>query len=222
VINGACIPYKTLCCPHRYLNIYGIERRKSPASLQVSHLFLRRHPAHNSAAASSDNASPLVYLLTPNQMLDNDYRLPSYLAPSDTRCIPGLDRSKLQAELAEILDYRQGESELGAQPESYDMAGKKSLAGADGDANSDDDEWVETPEATAPPPGGLHGLYPVMAIDCEMVGLFVDVTHQAYVQIVTQVGQELARVSVIDFQSGVNVYDKLVKPAHPVLDYRTQ
>jgi RNA exonuclease 1 len=155
-------------------------------------------------------------------MLDNDYRLPTYLHPSDTRCIPGLDRSKLQAELAEILDFRQGESELGAQPESYEMAGKKSLAGSDGDAKLDDDEWVETPEATAPPAGGLNGLYPVMAIDCEMVSREICVQRRAQVQVVTQIGQELARVSVIDFQSGVNVYDKLVKPAHPVLDYRTQ
>ena len=180
-------------------------------------------PSDEAAAASSDNASPLIYLLTPNQMLDNDYRLPSYIAPSDTRNIPGLDRSKLPEELAEILDFRQGESELGAQPESYEMAGKKSLVDANGEAKSDDDEWVETSEATAPPAGGSHGLYPVMAIDCEMVGYAAMLLRPvAHVQVVTQIGQELARVSVIDFQSGVNVYDKLVKPAHPVLDYRTQ
>lgn len=35
-------------------------------------------------------------------------------------------------------------------------------------------------------------------------------------------GQELARVSVIDYQSGVNVFDELVKPPKPVADYRTQ
>ena len=127
-------------------------------------------PSDEAAAASSDNASPLIYLLTPNQMLDNDYRLPSYIAPSDTRNIPGLDRSKLPEELAEILDFRQGEPELGAQPESYEMTGKKSLVDANGESKSDDDEWVETPEATAPPVGGSNGLYPVMAIDCEMVG----------------------------------------------------
>lgn len=38
----------------------------------------------------------------------------------------------------------------------------------------------------------------------------------------TEDGQALARVSVIDFQSGLNVYDHFVKPPRPVLDYRTQ
>ena len=41
-------------------------------------------------------------------------------------------------------------------------------------------------------------------------------------QVVTEDGQELARVSIIDYNSGVNIYDKFVKPAKPVIDYRTQ
>ena len=38
----------------------------------------------------------------------------------------------------------------------------------------------------------------------------------------TAEGQVLARVSVIDFQSGLNVYDELVRPPREVTDYRTQ
>jgi hypothetical protein len=39
---------------------------------------------------------------------------------------------------------------------------------------------------------------------------------------VTEDGQELARVSVIDFNSGVDIFDEFVQPPKPVLDYRTQ
>ena len=35
-------------------------------------------------------------------------------------------------------------------------------------------------------------------------------------------GQELARVSVVDHQSGVNIFDQLVKPSRPVTDYLTK
>ena len=120
------------------------------------------------AVARSDSASPLIYLLTPNQMLDNDYRLPSYISPSDTRTIPGLDRKKIHADLATVLDHREGGGEIGAQPESYSMPGRNGATGPDGlpIKKNDDDEWVETPRAESSPPGGL---YPILAMDCEMV-----------------------------------------------------
>lgn len=41
-------------------------------------------------------------------------------------------------------------------------------------------------------------------------------------QIVTQKGQELARISIIDFSTGTNIFDHLVQPSDLVLDYRTQ
>ena len=48
---------------------------------------------------------------------------------------------------------------------------------------------------------------PMFAVDCEMV--------------ITKDGYELARVSVVD-EKLVCVYDKLVKPDNPVLDYKTE
>lgn len=41
-------------------------------------------------------------------------------------------------------------------------------------------------------------------------------------QVLTEKGTELARVSVIDFTTGENIYDELVKPSAKVVDYRTQ
>ena len=48
---------------------------------------------------------------------------------------------------------------------------------------------------------------PMFAVDCEMVN--------------TKEGQELARVSIVD-QNLRCIYDKLVKPDNPVLDYKTE
>ncbi|OCF37620.1 hypothetical protein I316_00747 [Kwoniella heveanensis BCC8398] len=103
--------------------------------------------------ARADNTPPFLYLLSPHQMIDNDYALPS----------------------------------------------------SRGKGNRRDDPWVETPEAKGMP---ANGRYPILAMDCEMV--------------VSEDGQELARVSVIDYESGENVFDELVKPPKDVIDYRTQ
>ena len=119
------------------------------------------------AVAKSDSASPLIYLLTPSQMLDNDYRLPSYLDPdSDIRTIPGLDINDVSAELAALLRHKEERGEMTAVPESYSMASKN---GTNGRQRLNDDGWVETPEATGPPPDGASGHYPILAMDCEMV-----------------------------------------------------
>nr|XP_018265795.1 uncharacterized protein I303_02169 [Kwoniella dejecticola CBS 10117]OBR87953.1 hypothetical protein I303_02169 [Kwoniella dejecticola CBS 10117] len=121
-------------------------------------------------AATSSDIPPFLYLLTPHQMIDNDYPLPSYISPSDNPIIPGLDLNTL--------------------PES---------------GNKRDDPWVETPQADTSPGDGK---WPVLAIDCEMV--------------LSEDGQELARVSIIDFESGENIFDELVTPPKPIIDYRTQ
>ena len=39
---------------------------------------------------------------------------------------------------------------------------------------------------------------------------------------VTENGKELTRVCVIDFDSGIVVFDQLVKPSKPILDYLTR
>ncbi|KAG1889870.1 hypothetical protein F4604DRAFT_1876618 [Suillus subluteus] len=48
----------------------------------------------------------------------------------------------------------------------------------------------------------------IYAIDCEMC--------------LTEDGKELTRVCMIDYESGIVVYDKLVKPPKPVTDYMTK
>lgn len=121
------------------------------------------------AVAKAESATPLTYLLTPNQMLDNDYRLPSYISPSDTRIIPGLDRTQLRSELASLLDLRENGTEMGAMPDSYSMTKNGAQGVLDGIKKQDDTAWVETAESTKPPEGGLDGLYPILALDCEMV-----------------------------------------------------
>jgi RNA exonuclease 1 len=38
----------------------------------------------------------------------------------------------------------------------------------------------------------------------------------------TEGGKELARVSIIDYDTGIVVYDQLVKPSKPITDYLTR
>ncbi|KAH7889012.1 hypothetical protein F5I97DRAFT_2006350 [Phlebopus sp. FC_14] len=71
--------------------------------------------------------------------------------------------------------------------------------------------WVETPQSVTesvlllPPEKQRARVY---AIDCEMC--------------MTDDGKELTRVCMIDYESGIVVYDKLVKPPKPVTDYLTK
>jgi hypothetical protein len=47
-------------------------------------------------------------------------------------------------------------------------------------------------------------------------------TSEANRQVLTEDGQQLTRVSIIDYHTGLLVLDELVKPRSPVTDYRTQ
>jgi len=161
-------------------------------------------------AQAKTESSPLIYILSPNQMIDNDYRLPFYISSSDHPIIPGVDPTDLPGDLAELLERSNGKPgiDLEVPPSTTSMT-------PNGKPNCDVDRqrgnvtghegWLETPKAEGPPPDGM---YPVLAIDCEMV--------------LSEDGQELARVSVIDYPSGVSVFDELVRPPKPVTDYRTQ
>ncbi|WVF70114.1 hypothetical protein IAT40_004902 [Kwoniella sp. CBS 6097] len=159
--------------------------------------------------ARADNTPPFLYLLSPHQMIDNDYALPSYISPSDTPVIPGLDLSSLPPSLAAALSGTGGPSDVhldvGLGGTGTSMNGNGSGSNSRGKGNRRDDPWVETPEAKGMP---ANGKYPILAMDCEMV--------------VSEDGQELARVSVINYESGENVFDELVKPPKEVIDYRTQ
>ncbi|KAJ6591354.1 hypothetical protein B0H10DRAFT_2091503 [Mycena sp. CBHHK59/15] len=103
---------------------------------------------------------PAQYLLTLEQMVENDYPVPSYMA--------------------DVFEKPPG--------------------------------WIETPaeqkaslldEPVLKPPKKM-----VYSIDCEMC--------------LTEDGKELTRICIIDFYSGAVVYDQLVKPAKPILDYLTR
>ncbi|THU83469.1 ribonuclease H [Dendrothele bispora CBS 962.96] len=71
--------------------------------------------------------------------------------------------------------------------------------------------WVETPEQPEESlltPSEGKPKPKVYGIDCEMC--------------LTEDGKELTRVCVVDFHTGKVVYDTLVKPAKPILDYLTR
>lgn len=81
--------------------------------------------------------------------------------------------------------------------------------------------WVETPQPAVDERKADQKIY---AIDCEMVSaLFVlDELLSLGGQCVTEDGKELTRVCLIDFTSGIVIYDQLVKPSKPILDYLTR
>ena len=121
------------------------------------------------ALAKSDASSPLIYLLTPNQMLDNDYNLPSYIPPSNHHHIPGLDPKSLPSDLAELLSAHRVDGDFEIAPDSYTITRQSmSMNGAASKRSGAEEEWVETPQAVDSPTGGS---YPVLAMDCEMVSL---------------------------------------------------
>ncbi|KAI3612322.1 ribonuclease h [Moniliophthora roreri] len=125
--------------------ISSTEKKRRAAEREMSEIFMNKDPSQ--------------YLLTLDQMIENDYPVPSYMA-----------------------DVFQ-----------------KSLG------------WVETPEqpkVSLLTPNEGKPKRKIYSIDCEMC--------------LTEDGKELARVCMIDFDTGIVVYDRLVKPAKPVIDYLTR
>ena len=99
-------------------------------------------------------------------MIDNDYRLPSYISPSDSLTIPGVDRSGLSPEMQAVLDVtatlRSGAAQIPlvtGESTNGELDRRTEIVRAD-------EGWVETPEATGPP---SEGFYRILAMDCEMV-----------------------------------------------------
>ena len=101
-----------------------------------------------------------MYLLDPNRMLDNDYRLPSYIEASSTPIIPGVDIATLPEALRDLLTNQRD------VPEFTEEEAMNGNGGYPSKFTAGDDGWIETPEATDPP---SNGVYPVLSIDCEMV-----------------------------------------------------
>ncbi|SCV72379.1 BQ2448_3916 [Microbotryum intermedium] len=120
----------------------------------------RREKARKELGQSKKTADPSLYLMTPEQMAEQAYPVPS--RSSSDRPTTSFDGWKR------------------------------------------DDGWIEAPYQ-APL---QHGQIPeVLGIDCEMC--------------LTEDGSELTRVSVVDMH-GKSVYDSLVKPDKPILDYLTR
>ncbi|SGY70184.1 BQ5605_C004g03117 [Microbotryum silenes-dioicae] len=120
----------------------------------------RREKARKEQGQSRKTADPSMYLMTPEQMAEQAYPLPT--------------RSS-------------------SDPLKTSLKGWKR-----------DDGWVEAPYQAPLQQGQIPQ---VLGIDCEMC--------------LTEDGSELTRVSVVDMQ-GKSVYDSLVKPDKPILDYLTR
>ena|SRR6266478_5746410 len=131
------------------------------------------------------NKDPAQYVLTVEQMIENDYPIPSYMA--------------------DVFQYSP--------------------------------EWKETPEPHNPlmPPPSVKAqnqektMIPaqkIYAIDCEMVNPchfhFFWLVFDSYYQCLTEDGKELTHVCIVDYNTGQVVYDRLVRPAKPVVDYLTR
>ncbi|KIM45581.1 hypothetical protein M413DRAFT_66110, partial [Hebeloma cylindrosporum] len=114
---------------------------------------LGRSVGRRRRGAETNKTDPTQYLLTLEQMIENDYPIPSYMA--------------------DVFEKPPG--------------------------------WVEMPQPKEDEGKWGQRIY---AIDCEMC--------------ITEDGKELTRVCLIDFTSGIVVYDQLVKPTKPILDYLTR
>jgi hypothetical protein len=106
-------------------------------------------------------------------MIDNDYRLPSYISPSDRPIIPGLNYDDLPGPLADLLRGNASSStdplpETATNSTDFKRNLANSSSSGSGSGSKSDDGWLETPEAIGSPEGGK---YPILAIDCEMVGV---------------------------------------------------
>ncbi|KAF7305777.1 Ribonuclease H [Mycena chlorophos] len=121
----------------------------------VTQAELKKRSAAN--AQRTRDKDPEQYTLTVEQMVENEYPIPSYMA---------------------------------------DVFQKP------------DGSWIETPKETPVPLLEVKPQRKVYCVDCEMC--------------LTEDGKELTRVCLIDFYAGTVIYDQLVKPTKPVLDYLTK
>lgn len=90
-------------------------------------------------------------------MIDNDYRLPSYMTAGDGVFIPGLKKDEVPSEVKILAGQ-----EVDGEAVEIKVGGVVPVANA-----RDGKGWVETPAAKGKP---ADGKYPVLAMDCEMVG----------------------------------------------------
>lgn len=125
-------------------------RRIDVSSLLLGHSNMSVGSQLTQPAEALNYPPPFELLLTPNQMIDNGYNLPSYIQAGDRIIIPG-------------------------RPTPVNGTGNGAVAGPSKLPSEDrvdprplKDGWVETPEAQGPP---ADGRWPVLSMDCEMVCL---------------------------------------------------
>ena len=98
--------------------------------------------------AGSSSYDPVLFLLTPNQMIENEYPIPTYFPLSVEEFMKGSPEDVEKGN--EVFLPWAGVKQDG------EKAGKKELPAG----------WRETERAAE---GPKDGKYPVLAVDCEMV-----------------------------------------------------
>ena len=85
------------------------------------------------------------------------------------------------------------------------------------------DDWLQIPEYT----GNSTDECRVLALDCEMVRI-ASLNHDSFFltilfrQCITTVGKELTHICIIDYATSEKLYDELVLPSAPIVDYLTR
>ena len=175
-INGGCFPSWERYCRVRCLKARGKRKRLRARSSLVGNHHHMWCTSDQSIAPAVPDSSPLIYLLSSNQMIDNDYRLPSYVSSSDRLVIPEVHGAGPPDDLA-VSPKRPAEEKNGTNMTEPPLLSSVARNGTvNGTHNRVVDRqkgnvmghegWVETPQANGPPEDGF---YPVLAIDCEMV-----------------------------------------------------
>jgi RNA exonuclease 1 len=103
-------------------------------------------------AGAGSSYDPVLFLLTPNQMIENEYPIPTYFPLSVEGFMKGSPEDVEKGNEV-FLPWNAKDKEGEAQGEKKDLP-----AG-----------WKETEAATE---GPKDGKYPVLAVDCEMVSGF--------------------------------------------------
>jgi RNA exonuclease 1 len=108
-----------------------------------------------------DAFDPVLFLLTPNQMIENEYPIPSYFPVTVEAFMKG-DQGAMERGNQVFLPWQHADQASGQEKGSSLPEG-----------------WKETKRADKAPEDGK---YPVLAVDCEMVS--PDVPHDQIAEIV--------------------------------------
>ncbi|CED82050.1 3'-5' exonuclease [Phaffia rhodozyma] len=184
---------------------------QSPLSLKDKEKKEKDKEALLRAATSLPPTLPSHYLLTRQEMKDHSYPIPHLISSplSGPIALPNMNPD----DAGEILNRSRPlpvDSGLAVGSDGQRVIYKEYYPDKEG-RNADEDGWVET--GFGGTPSELEDLkkqdkIPVLALDCEMC--------------MTLEGPQLARISIVEFESRNKIYDELVKPSKPVTDYLTQ